>query len=314
MKCAPGPDTVTDGERVAILSAKLASQVVQHRILVRAVVGEIRRGQNFPSFRRRIAFRIIRLDDATNRKGMKMNQPVSPPGGSLDGARLVPQSTEAYRAEIREWAEAYCQHPGETKVVKHPNSAGVIEYRRQCLECGGLIPNALKQSGFEVEPPDFDHELAERYKQKREAERKAIDDRHLRLEEADSVRYDAYLRSDAWAKKRAKVLKRDNYICQGCGEKKATEVHHLSYDHKYDELLFELVAVCADCHDRCHPEKQISDADLEPYPGSPCWGCRWQFPDENGIEHCCIFDVAAETARQRSDLCGEKLSAREELK
>jgi hypothetical protein len=29
-------------------------------------------------------------------------------------------------------------------------------------------------------------------------------------------------------------------------------VHHLNYDHWKDELLFELVALCFDCHRKVH--------------------------------------------------------------
>lgn len=61
--------------------------------------------------------------------------------------------------------------------------------------------------------------------------------------------YKEYLKSPEWKVKREKVLKRDNYICQGCLEKEATQVHHLSYKHIKNEPLFELVSICKECHD-----------------------------------------------------------------
>jgi len=61
--------------------------------------------------------------------------------------------------------------------------------------------------------------------------------------------YQEYLKSSEWKVKRGKVLKRDNYICQGCLEKRATQVHHLSYKHVKNEPLFELVSICKECHD-----------------------------------------------------------------
>ena len=42
--------------------------------------------------------------------------------------------------------------------------------------------------------------------------------------------YRTYLQSDAWKRKRAKVLKGAGYKCEVCHRNKATNVHHLSYD------------------------------------------------------------------------------------
>jgi 5-methylcytosine-specific restriction endonuclease McrA len=58
-----------------------------------------------------------------------------------------------------------------------------------------------------------------------------------------------YLRSNKWHEKRDAVLKRDNYLCQACLIHRATQVHHLSYEHWRNEPLFELVSICKDCHD-----------------------------------------------------------------
>lgn len=58
-----------------------------------------------------------------------------------------------------------------------------------------------------------------------------------------------YLASDEWKWRRQMVLERDNYLCQGCLTNRATQVHHLTYKHWRNELLFELVSVCDGCHD-----------------------------------------------------------------
>ena len=66
-------------------------------------------------------------------------------------------------------------------------------------------------------------------------------------------RYRAYLKTDAWRRKRYVVLKRDNWTCQYCGTK-ATEVHHLKYA-KYNigkEPIKWLVSICAPCHRKQH--------------------------------------------------------------
>lgn len=57
-----------------------------------------------------------------------------------------------------------------------------------------------------------------------------------------------YYNTDKWKLKREKVLKRDNFLCQACLNKKAIQVHHLTYKHVFDEPLFELVSICIACH------------------------------------------------------------------
>jgi 5-methylcytosine-specific restriction endonuclease McrA len=65
-------------------------------------------------------------------------------------------------------------------------------------------------------------------------------------------RYKQYLQSEAWRRRRELVLRRALGICEGCGQASATEVHHLTYDHVGNEFLWELVAICRDCHERYH--------------------------------------------------------------
>jgi len=67
--------------------------------------------------------------------------------------------------------------------------------------------------------------------------------------------YDDYLNSENWRNKRAIVLKRDKYLCQGCFVNKATQVHHLSYKNVGDELLFQLISICDVCHEKCHEKE-----------------------------------------------------------
>jgi len=66
-------------------------------------------------------------------------------------------------------------------------------------------------------------------------------------------KYDEYLQSDKWRfDKREPVLVRDNYECQAnlaCCTQDATQVHHTTYEHVFDEPLFDLVAVCRECHE-----------------------------------------------------------------
>jgi len=84
--------------------------------------------------------------------------------------------------------------------------------------------------------------------------------RHIeRLQEARAAEqekrraeYQEYLLSDKWRQRRALVLDRADGLCERCRQAPATQVHHLTYEHIFGELLFELVAVCDDCHSRAH--------------------------------------------------------------
>lgn len=64
--------------------------------------------------------------------------------------------------------------------------------------------------------------------------------------------YAEYLNSEEWWQRRTRVLERSNGLCEGCRNDEATDVHHLTYAHAGDEFLFELVALCAPCHERIH--------------------------------------------------------------
>ena len=71
--------------------------------------------------------------------------------------------------------------------------------------------------------------------------------------EERTKRYNEYLKSEAWQRKRYVVLKRDNWKCR-YGGMKATQVHHLKYA-KYNigkEPIDWLVSVCKPCHEKQH--------------------------------------------------------------
>jgi 5-methylcytosine-specific restriction endonuclease McrA len=65
-------------------------------------------------------------------------------------------------------------------------------------------------------------------------------------------RYDLYLQSDAWRKKRDAVMERSQGMCEMCWSVPATEVHHLSYLNVFFEPLTDLAAVCRSCHKDVH--------------------------------------------------------------
>ena len=68
--------------------------------------------------------------------------------------------------------------------------------------------------------------------------------------------YREYLLSPEWKALRRKVIDRCGGLCEGCREERVTQVHHLTYAHVRDELLFELVGLCDACHERAHTPRQ----------------------------------------------------------
>lgn len=67
-------------------------------------------------------------------------------------------------------------------------------------------------------------------------------------------KYDRYINGPEWDKKRKKVWRRDNYMCQvcGCGSTETLQTHHLTYIHVFRESLDELLTVCSRCHGKIH--------------------------------------------------------------
>ena len=130
----------------------------------------------------------------------------------------------------------------------------------QCQECGRAVGSAVSKSEAErIHPgllPVFDDERRKTQEQQRvQAWRDQQAQRHQEQEMSQALWWDvyrAYLDSAAWQAKRQAVLRRDEWICQGCLERPACDVHHLTYKHLEYEFLFELVSVCRACHDRWH--------------------------------------------------------------
>jgi hypothetical protein len=140
---------------------------------------------------------------------------------------------------------------------------GGCQYRWQCLDCGRSVGSAVKRTeavsfyrGCETEIPQWDERLHNDYWQTRENLWQERRERQNREREQHNIewwrRYNLYLQSPQWKIKRAQVLRRAGNICEGCRRQKATQVHHLSYEHVFNEFLWELVAICDDCHERIH--------------------------------------------------------------
>ena len=146
-----------------------------------------------------------------------------------------------------------------TAIRIRTQSNGVKIYALQCLDCGRQLRAISKQAPEIIEMPNrlpFDTHLQAQWQarqQQHRATQQAERDGARILEGIEwRARYEAHLKSTAWRMKRQQVLARAKDRCEGCGVHMATQVQHITYEHLGNEFLFELVAVCDDCHRRIH--------------------------------------------------------------
>lgn len=181
---------------------------------------------------------------------------------AADGAEVefsvvfgLPPELEAEYASIGEDICAHEQSEARSTIA----SNGVEMVSMQCVFCGERLSNFLKKADWPAQRVPWDEGLREAIYTANHNKRALIKLKAIAFSQLNDVtrkgEYDAYLRSDEWRKKRKIVLERDGHVCQGCGANRATEVHHLTYQHIYHEFLFELTSLCAGCHDRIHSDE-----------------------------------------------------------
>lgn len=160
-----------------------------------------------------------------------------------------------------------CDH-SKTEVRIRTFKNGSIHYVNQCIVCGHAGTSISKHAALSlnIELKPFDDDLQSKREQQRNAEIEMVTKEYGTKKEANRqdflAWYNSYLNSQEWKRKRNLVLKRDNYICQGCLLSKATQVHHLTYKHVGEELLFELVSICDTCHEVAHRDDPDSSVEL----------------------------------------------------
>jgi 5-methylcytosine-specific restriction endonuclease McrA len=135
-----------------------------------------------------------------------------------------------------------------TTVNNYGETMRVRQLRSQCKGCGELVGASLRHELAAPDTPDVSRDLIGRRPyliQQLEQQRAA---------EAEEWRqwYQCYLQTDEWRERRQLVFNRARGICEGCRRAPPTQVHHLTYKHAGNEFLWELVAICRDCHERYH--------------------------------------------------------------
>lgn len=154
-------------------------------------------------------------------------------------------------------------------------SNGVKHYRRQCTRCGrnlGSVKFSALSLAEQKSLTAFDPDLArrwyerrwKRYEELRQAVRERAECESQAERERDArewqARYEEYIQSADWKRRRAKILKRDGGVCRGCLSRPATQVHHLTYERLGREMAWDLIAVCAKCHRAVHNAELPADA------------------------------------------------------
>lgn len=135
-------------------------------------------------------------------------------------------------------------------------SNGTKQIIMQCLCCGDKIGGAIARAKFTPEQlssmPPLDLVLIEKTRAERAVRNAAHRDKREKQRIEHTQAYYEYLRSPEWRARRSLVMKRDNNLCQGCLVAPATLVHHKNYRHIFDEVLYDLVALCDPCHKKIH--------------------------------------------------------------
>ncbi len=79
-------------------------------------------------------------------------------------------------------------------------------------------------------------------------------------EKSPEDKYDEYINSAAWKRKRLARLEVSGYKCENCGISKFSarlEVHHKSYDNFGHESIEELIVLCPECHADADEQREI---------------------------------------------------------
>lgn len=223
--------------------------------------------------------------------------------------------SDELQAELANHSRSYCVHP-KTEIRQRANRGGAIQLYYQCTTCGSSVGSAIKKTADLMNSPSWIDGRLEQYNAAHQARHDAIIQKYVRKQkngdEGFKRKYDVYLASPAWGARRAKVLERAKGTCEGCLERKATQVHHLTYRHIFEEFMFELVAVCKECHERLHNDKTAEEgteavakfvSEWEEH--YPCDGCRFQ-AEEKGRRWCFILDQYAADALAPGGDCGPK--------
>lgn len=184
-------------------------------------------------------------------------------------SRLSPEARCRVQRALEVGCNGYgCERSPAASLVRRVIAGGAVQVLLQCSTCGKALGGAHKRdqhpdwADYPLWDADlraaFDYTLTDRFREDQEA-RFAV----LAVRSTEWFQhYDAYLDTPLWRARRQRVLQRAKWLCEGCGDREATQAHHLRYprdcvpgspEWTAQEKLFDLVAVCDRCHRDVHP-------------------------------------------------------------
>ena len=77
--------------------------------------------------------------------------------------------------------------------------------------------------------------------------------------------YIEYLKSDDWKERRKVLMEQADWTCSKC-DAKANQLHHLNYDNLGEEELdFDVIALCKNCHNEIHEKGEYGYEEYSGY-------------------------------------------------
>lgn len=144
-----------------------------------------------------------------------------------------------------------CRDSYKIYVIDRKNES-LYFIREQCLNCGACKNKnkpLSKKKYLHLVENELNLEREKEYKDNFQLEKNSL---YESFYNSRKGKYNEYLLSEKWKTKRNEVLKRDNSLCRVCKEKKAEDVHHLTYENLFNEKLEDLISVCRKCHLEIH--------------------------------------------------------------
>lgn len=181
-------------------------------------------------------------------------------GKASDGSNVKLVEDVQLQTDFTAWLSEACQHKTQF-TGKTVNSIGADVYKRYCKECGiattqHLGHRTIANTTVTLIDSTKREKLVDKYVRHR---REGLDDLvgrcADRTQPSRRANYAEYLNSPEWKALRSSVMERCEGICEGCRQKTAEDVHHLTYQHIGREFLFELVGLCRSCHTRWHEDQ-----------------------------------------------------------
>jgi len=188
-----------------------------------------------------------------------------------------------------------CKHE-ETSLTKRSYQNGSSAVVNQCQFCGKHLNNVSKKSvpnlsdliefdeekQKDVELNNLEHSrLMHKFMMEERKKFKVIRDEYLNSIPAlpNKSRFGTYYNSEEWKRTRKRILERDNYGCQSCGEA-AECVHHILYDRLGAENDVDLISLCHKCHTEVHSRQDLFNIQYRLTPNEILTLNEWVFVNE----------------------------------